>query len=1593
MSIKGSLLTYENNNDIITKTKKRSSILHSKHFNTSISSTCTYESMGKTIPSSLNSSISNSVLNSGSSQSANHSQQHHLPTHTNFQANHLPGKYMNSKRKHAKYNNMYSNMYPDHNNYLHLNSLWSIWYGVLLTLFQGYLAVHGAYRFLGCSLISWKIEPVAELNLQIILSGVVFVLLPFFFTSAVFKVGNMANDGIKLATSIKEHRCSMAPHDGLEEESRGGTLRALWTHGGPTAAFVHIVIAMCLLLPRLLLEARIIENGLLPRETIWQTELDFMSVNRRHLVVMSVMAASPYQNETRTYESQEDDEYLNDTIFSDEGGGGSTITGGGGGGNVNSLWDTNQRHQYGGNKRKNVILPAVGKSRFLELPDLIEAVENQSTKYGKFQGKTEDDAKMAITTKGTAATRKSPGKQQTTENDIRQSEGNRQTKENDWIRMEDDIRKPTTTTTSATTTTSSTTTPATTTTTTTTQTPSTTTLIITTTSTTIPSRTTKIPISQTTTTTKSSKNKLTIKNNNIAVFDDTTSTMPMWPEEISTIVNVEPSSSTATQTAPPTSTEIQRIALVPTKHQHHQHHHNSHSGKSSRRHNSHHRQRKISNSSSSLRRGHNHSGRRSGEMTFGNMPEGLEDIPLKANRFDEFEYPRIYEHRPSSFEELDIGRARAAIYPKSSTTISTTTRDSNIHIVKPEKLPEIVPSTPVSSNSKIIEIKSKSHKRHKRELLLPEERQVEIEPEYLVGDLNFNDSSEYLVEMTTMDSSTPSTDVELSASNGNVRLDGFAGMLQLFFGIEKPIDVNIFTQPPSAEFVNLLFALLVWCVRYPAVFWNTAKSFATVFSVQMIATACDIIFSFVGISNLFKLQIYSEAQPIQNPGLILNATVTLALFLLSTILMLSSSMIMYLYGHGRLAAKMRDRSIITLKSSQSWIYFAHCASLCYVLALSVVKAPLLNDLSATYRHNLHCPTFMAALVSVMHILLWIVIWLCLTIKRKWSFKLPPLDAYSIIGKATTQPLLMHNRGSLTNTTTASLNNSTNLGGNTSSIGTGDSSGGGSGEHKMNGSEHGSGGCGNRMTNTPSADALNDSMAAEDIYWPKLQPSSPKLKVTFNEVTSTCDDDNHHHRLNAGDHHQQNDGKRNTSRGTALCFASATGEIDDGEYATLRSAPPASVIGGSAVGNNIGCGNTSKAPPAGGVSVLRLSEYEELPPPPQHLISTMVVTGGHTSSSINSQRDYVNCPNGGSNGMLADDNISEEGKLLACVRDDSVTYASTRDLEPPLPPPPPIADRPPQAIPDASSPEHLVSPLAPVTVTVHANEAHITSSSTPRCLRRADSGVPQEALTPRSDTTSMGTESTTSPPDRAPSESSSGVHSAEEREVDVVIRPRPACKPPAKPPQPAIQEEPYGRCTNMRMSSFASGGINSNSATLPPQRSQPEQKFDYSQHCSTMPLPSNGHFSHPQSQQTQTAVYATSAHCMTQSLNAGSNMSSFKTPLYANSGVAMSGHNNASHCYQEAPPPPPPQHPSQVTHTTLPNGVRYSNPNILRRLPYVKGAESPYGHLGLGAGHHTFSKNGYENTLLNSTIPEDRDSANYSMTSDQDCLYATANPLH
>ncbi|KAF2904233.1 hypothetical protein ILUMI_01945 [Ignelater luminosus] len=146
---------------------------------------------------------------------------------------------------------------------IHLNSLWSLWYGFFGTILQAYVGVKCMKRILGYSLLAWpdiSSIPVLELNTSLALTGLSVLLLPLFLASAAFKIGNLANDGFKLGLQLST--CSKDPPSELLGTNGGCSL---WKHGGPTAPFLHLVIAFCLLLPKLLMEARLIEAGLIPQ--------------------------------------------------------------------------------------------------------------------------------------------------------------------------------------------------------------------------------------------------------------------------------------------------------------------------------------------------------------------------------------------------------------------------------------------------------------------------------------------------------------------------------------------------------------------------------------------------------------------------------------------------------------------------------------------------------------------------------------------------------------------------------------------------------------------------------------------------------------------------------------------------------------------------------------------------------------------------------------------------------------------------------------------------------------------------------------------------------------------------------------------------------------------------------------------------------------------------------------------------------------------------------------------------------------------------------------------------------------------------------
>ncbi|XP_071448512.1 protein tincar isoform X2 [Hetaerina americana] len=124
------------------------------------------------------------------------------------------------------------------------------------------------------------------------LGALAVVLVPPFLFAAVFKVGNLANDGYKHGVQLDA--CSRDP-SGLSlggGGGGGGLLGSLWTHGGPTAPFLHLVSAFCLLLARLIMEARLIQAGFLPKDAIWRTDLDFLGIHRDRLVLLNFLSST-----------------------------------------------------------------------------------------------------------------------------------------------------------------------------------------------------------------------------------------------------------------------------------------------------------------------------------------------------------------------------------------------------------------------------------------------------------------------------------------------------------------------------------------------------------------------------------------------------------------------------------------------------------------------------------------------------------------------------------------------------------------------------------------------------------------------------------------------------------------------------------------------------------------------------------------------------------------------------------------------------------------------------------------------------------------------------------------------------------------------------------------------------------------------------------------------------------------------------------------------------------------------------------------------------------------------------------------------------
>ncbi|XP_045123839.1 protein tincar-like isoform X3 [Portunus trituberculatus] len=201
--------------------------------------------------------------------------------------------------------------------------------------------------------------------------------------------------------------------------------------------------------------------------------------------------------------------------------------------------------------------------------------------------------------------------------------------------------------------------------------------------------------------------------------------------------------------------------------------------------------------------------------------------------------------------------------------------------------------------------------------------------------------------------------------------------------------------PFSPHFFNYLLAHLVYAGRYAGVFWGTNKALGLVFFFQLILNAAQSIFSINGFQVLYKVHVVGAEHVLPVfEGFLLPLPACVAVFTASQVMVLASGSIIYLYGFVKfnsfLSAEKEKYHILSKHGHQvstPWSYWPHCWALTVLVAMTAAASPLVYDWTVVYRSSLDTSVLAATIATIAHLFLWILLWLALTLKSRWHFKL------------------------------------------------------------------------------------------------------------------------------------------------------------------------------------------------------------------------------------------------------------------------------------------------------------------------------------------------------------------------------------------------------------------------------------------------------------------------------------------------------------------------------------------------------------------------------------------------------------------------------
>lgn len=200
----------------------------------------------------------------------------------------------------------------------------------------------------------------------------------------------------------------------------------------------------------------------------------------------------------------------------------------------------------------------------------------------------------------------------------------------------------------------------------------------------------------------------------------------------------------------------------------------------------------------------------------------------------------------------------------------------------------------------------------------------------------------------------------------------------------------------SPEFVNYILVLIIYSLRYAAVYWYTNITFSTVFAFVMLVTTLHNVFAYCGMGILYKFSINIHA--LDNISLVLSHTSVMVLYLLSCAVMFCSTLAIFNYGYCHYVECCRKFLKLHFPTYARYIakmpvgchgYIPHLLATMSLVMYVGLRAPIVYDYVSVYRVTGFPIVLTCIVMDAVYMMVWIGLWLAFTIKQSWDFKVNP----------------------------------------------------------------------------------------------------------------------------------------------------------------------------------------------------------------------------------------------------------------------------------------------------------------------------------------------------------------------------------------------------------------------------------------------------------------------------------------------------------------------------------------------------------------------------------------------------------------------------